>query len=79
MPKFLERKLQAEYPNNPRAVYGTMNDIGAMRGNKETALGRQMQAKHDAKMGTTTGHRAAFASHPNAPRLGAFLHPKKMR
>ena len=49
MPAFLEQKLKAEYPNNPGAVYGTMNAIGAMHGNKETAKGRQMQAKHNAK------------------------------
>ena len=49
MPKFLEEKLRKEYGNNPRAIYGTMNAIGAMRGNKETAKGRAMQAKHNAK------------------------------
>ena len=50
MPKFLEAKLKAEYGNNPRAIYGTMNKIGAMRGNKETAKGRAMQKKHNVKM-----------------------------
>ena len=48
MPKFLESKLKAEYPGNPGAVYGTMNAIGAMHGNKETSKGRQMEAKHEA-------------------------------
>lgn len=47
MPAFLESKLKREYPNNPGAVYGTLNAIGAMRGSKETAKGRAMQAKHD--------------------------------
>ena len=50
MPKFLEQKLKREYPNNPSAVYATLNSIGAMRGNKETAKGRTMQKKHDAKV-----------------------------
>lgn len=50
MPKFLEQKLKAEYGNNPSAIYGTMNKIGAMRGNKETAKGKAMQKKHDAKV-----------------------------
>ena len=50
MPKFLEDKLKREYPNNPHAVFGTMNAIGAMRGNKETAKGRAMQAKHNRKV-----------------------------
>lgn len=50
MPIFLEKKLRAEYGNNPRAIYGTMNNLGAMRGNKETAKGRAMQKKHDKKV-----------------------------
>ncbi len=51
MPKFLEDKLKKEYPGNPSAVFGTMNKIGAVHGNKETALGRQMEKKHEAKVG----------------------------
>ena len=46
MPDFLERKLRKEYGNNPHAIYGTMNAIGAMRGNKITKKGRRMEAKH---------------------------------
>lgn len=46
MPAFLEKKLREEYGNNPRAIYGTMNRIGAMRGNKETARGKAMERKH---------------------------------
>jgi len=47
MPKFLEEKLEKEYgKGNPR-VYKTMNAIGAMRGNKETAKGRAMEKKHE--------------------------------
>jgi len=72
MPKFLEAKLKAEYPNNPRAVYGTMNNLGAMSGNKETPKGAAMQAKHDRDM------KAGKASnqHPHK-NLGGYLHPKK--
>lgn len=47
MPKFLEDKLKSEYGDNNSAAYGTLNKIGAMRGNKETPKGRAMQAKHD--------------------------------
>ncbi len=50
MPKFLEEKLEREYPGDKHAIFGTMNKIGAVRGNKETPLGKKMQAKHDAKM-----------------------------
>ncbi len=46
MPKFLEEKLKKEYGNNPGVIYGTMNKIGAMKGNKETAKGRAMEKKH---------------------------------
>jgi hypothetical protein len=50
MPKFLEDKLKKEYGDNPHAIYGTMNKIGAMHGNKETAKGREMEAKHAKKV-----------------------------
>lgn len=50
MPKFLEEKLRKEYgygKEADRKIYGTMNKLGAMRGNKETAKGRAMTAKHN--------------------------------
>lgn len=50
MPKFLEKKLKQEYGDNPRAVFGTMNKIGAMKGNKTTDKGRAMEAKHKRDM-----------------------------
>ena len=64
MPKFLEDKLRAEYGNNPRAIYGTMNKLGAMRGSKETAKGKAMERKHlrDKKLNITT--------------MGAAMRPK---
>lgn len=51
MPAFLENDLKKEYGDNPRAIFGTMNKIGAMRGNKETAKGAAMQKLHDQKVG----------------------------
>ena len=48
MPKFLEDRLKAEYGNNPHAIYGTLNKIGAMKGNKITAKGKAMDKKHAA-------------------------------
>ena len=57
MPKFLEDKLKAEASKKgmtgrkaAQYVYGAMNDLGAMHGNKETAKGAAMEAKHEAKM-----------------------------
>lgn len=41
-PKFLEEKLKKEYGNNKHAIYGTMNKLGYMKGNKETAKGRAL-------------------------------------
>lgn len=46
MPKFLEQKLKREYGADSAVPYKVMNAIGAMRGNKETAKGRAMEAKH---------------------------------
>jgi len=53
MPQFLEARLRANVPKGvdaDRYVYGAMNNMGAMRGNKITKKGRRMQAKHDRKM-----------------------------
>ena len=50
MPKFLEEELKKEYGNNNHAIHGTMNKIGAMRGNKETKKGERMEEKHEAKL-----------------------------
>lgn len=53
MPDFLERKLRANVPrgvNPDHYVYGTLNNMGAMRGNKITAKGKAMQKKHNAKV-----------------------------
>lgn len=55
MPKFLESKLRSEYGNNKRAVYGTMNAMGAMKGNKETAKGRAMPKKHNLSVAGVLG------------------------
>ncbi len=49
MPAFLERKLEAQYGKGDPRVYATMNSLGAMRGNKETAKGRAMQRKHERR------------------------------
>lgn len=55
MPKFLERDLAASAAKKgktgraaARYVYGAMNNMGAMHGNRETAKGRQMDRKHAA-------------------------------
>lgn len=56
MPQFLEDKLRASASKKgftgrraARYIYGAMNNLGAMMGNKETAKGRAMQRKHDLK------------------------------
>jgi hypothetical protein len=59
MPKFLERELRQQARKKgftgKRAdeyVYGTMNNVGAMHGSKETAKGAAMERKHEDKMKT---------------------------
>jgi len=47
MPKFLESKLKKEYGDNKRAIYGTMNKLGYMKGNKETKKGKAAEKKHE--------------------------------
>lgn len=54
MPKFLEKALEAQAAKKgfsgrraDRYVYGAMNNLGAMKGNKETPKGARMQAKHE--------------------------------
>ena len=53
MPTFLEDKLKAAAAAKGKRgraadayVYGTLNNLGAMHGNKETAKGRAMDATH---------------------------------
>ena len=93
MPKFLEDKLSAEYGNNAHAIYGTMNKLGAMHGNKETAKGRQMEKKHEAKMHNVhrieievhrgpakqvTGHTVHTTMAPKAAgKSGAFMEQER--
>jgi len=57
MPAFLEKALAASARAKgktgraaARYVYGAMNNMGAMRGNKETAKGAAMQKKHEEDM-----------------------------
>lgn len=58
MPKFLEDRLAKGAKRAglkgkaaDRYVYGAMNRMGAMRGNKETAKGRAMERKHQRDSG----------------------------
>ena len=52
----VEGKLKREYPGNSRAVYGTLNKIGLMKGSKPTRKGLK-SAQHKSrvkKMGQIT-------------------------
>ena len=46
MPKFLEEKLVKEYGKKNPIVYATMNKMGVIKGNKETAKNHAMERKH---------------------------------
>jgi hypothetical protein len=41
----VEDKLKKQYPNNPGAVYGTLNKIGLKEGSKTTAKGKRAAKK----------------------------------
>jgi len=47
VPAFLESKLKARYGADSAVPFKIMNKLGYMRGNKETALGQEAQAKHE--------------------------------
>lgn len=57
MPEFLKARLKSQAKKKgfsgkkaDRYVYGAMNNMGAMKGNKETSKGRKMQQKHERKL-----------------------------
>lgn len=57
MPKFLEDQLRKFAKEKgfsgdraDRYIYGAMNNMGAMKGNKETAKGAAMERKHEKDM-----------------------------
>lgn len=69
MPRFLEQALRHEYAKKGKtgkaldhAVYGAMNNLGAMHGSKETAKGAAMGRKHesDTKKGSQSMAKAPF-------------------
>ncbi len=93
MPKFLEDKLKSEASaegktgrDADRYVYGALNNMGAMKGNKETAAGRAMAKKHAAKMASPrtavtppvdpTASLGRMGQHPHR-NLGKWLHAPK--
>lgn len=49
MPEYIEKKLRKEYGDNDHAIYGTMNKLHLMKGNKETEKGRKVEERHDQK------------------------------
>jgi len=63
MPKFLEDKLKAQAATKglkgkraDRYVYGALNNMGAMRGNQETAKGAAMERKHQMQQDIAKYH-----------------------
>ena len=85
MPKFLEKKLKREAAKQglsgrraDRYVYGAMNNMGAMHGNKETAKGEAMQAKHDASPeGKRAKMHADMAKYTGKSSEASFRRPKR--
>lgn len=48
MPRFLEKKLEAEYGKDSDVPYKVMNRLGFMNGSKETKKGAEAEKKHDS-------------------------------
>jgi hypothetical protein len=72
MPKFLENALRHEGKRKglkgkhlERYVYGGMNSVGAMRGNKETAKGAAMERKHESDLKKGTAEMEKKSSNPS--------------
>lgn len=70
MPRFLEQRLRKEYAAKGKrgeelnhAIYGTMNSIGAMHGNKITPKGEEMEKKHMAKEAKAPYHMTHITHH----------------
>ncbi len=49
MPRRLEAKLKKEYGASSDIPYKVMNELGYMKGNKETAKGRRLDVKERVK------------------------------
>jgi hypothetical protein len=71
MPKFLEDKLKAEYGKDSAIPYKIMNSQGLMHGNKETAKGKAMEAKHMKKL--SSGAAAKIRARAAKAVMGAVL------
>ena len=80
MPRFLETKLKREYGEKSAIPYKVMNSIGAMHGNKETAKGREMEEKHEAKMKAPALHSMRIEIHhgPGMKVTGHTVHHEMM-
>lgn len=70
MPVFLENALRHHYASKgftgkhlDQVVYGTLNNLGAMRGSKTTAKGLRMEAKHVKDMAATKRQKRAKSSY----------------
>jgi hypothetical protein len=64
MPKFLEDALQKAAASKglrgdaaDKYTFGALNNMNAMKGNKETTKGKAMQKKHQAKLSAATAAR----------------------
>lgn len=84
MPAFLEKKLKAEYGQNSNVPFKVMNAIGAMRGSKETAKGKEMEKKHQFSH-THIDHLGdgthVVSHHPamKSSKSGAFSHAEPIK
>ena len=82
MPKFLEDKLKAEYPNDKAAPFKIMNKLGYMKGNKITAKGVEADNKHKKKLSMAQEFEMAYIGFKalaakTSPAIAASIGRKK--
>jgi hypothetical protein len=60
----VENKLKREYPGNDHAVFGVLNKVGLMHGNKPTEKGLKKAHKHAEGGAVETKHDGTKAGTP---------------
>lgn len=74
MPEFLEKKLKKEYGAKSKVPFKIMNSIGAMRGNKVTEKGIDMEKKHLRGLGGPEIPRKKKSRRKKKSFAGALIH-----
>ena len=77
----MDRKMPLDAVIDSGAYYGPFLPLkqGTSRAAMSQNIRTEMQAGKPQKQATAIAYSVARNSHPNAPRLGKYLHPAKAR